>query len=65
LAETLGIKQASVSKIERRADLHVSTLARFIEARARGGELEIRAVFQEGPARLKGFGEPANSPHPA
>jgi hypothetical protein len=29
-----------------------------------GGELEIGAVFQEGPVRLKGFGEPANSPHP-
>jgi transcriptional regulator with XRE-family HTH domain len=49
LAETLGIKQASVSKIERRADLYVSTLARFIEAM--GGELEIRAVFPEGSVR--------------
>jgi hypothetical protein len=55
----LGIKQATVSKIERRADLYVSTLARFIEAM--GGELEIRAVFPEGPVRLKRFGEAANS----
>jgi DNA-binding XRE family transcriptional regulator len=62
LAETLGIKQATVSKIERRADLYVSTLARFIEAM--GGELEIRAVFPEGSVRLKRFGEPANSAHP-
>jgi len=59
LAEALGIKQASVSKIERRADLYVSTLARFIEAM--GGELEIRAVFPEGSVRLKGFAERANS----
>jgi DNA-binding XRE family transcriptional regulator len=59
LAETLGIKQATVSKIERRADLYVSTLARFIEAM--GGELEIRAVFPEGSIRLKRFGESANS----
>ena len=56
---TLGIKQAAVSKIERRADLYVSTLARFIEAM--GGELEIRAVFPEGSIRLKKFGEPTNS----
>jgi len=61
LAETLGIKQATVSKIERRADLYVSTLARFIEAM--GGELEIRAVFPEGPVRLKRFGEAAGSSH--
>jgi transcriptional regulator with XRE-family HTH domain len=59
LAETLGIQQATVSKIERRADLYVSTLARFIEAM--GGELEIRAVFPEGSVRLKRFGAPANS----
>ena len=48
-----------MSKIERRADLYVSTLARFIEAM--GGELEIRAVFPEGSIRLKRFGEPTNS----
>jgi DNA-binding XRE family transcriptional regulator len=59
LAETLGIKQASVSKIERRADLYVSTLARFIEAM--GGQLEIRAVFPEGSIRLRRFGEPTSS----
>jgi transcriptional regulator with XRE-family HTH domain len=62
LAETLGITQATVSKIERRADLYVSTLARFIEAM--GGELEIRAVFPEGAVRLKRFGESANSSRP-
>jgi len=63
LAETLGIKQASVSKIERRADLYVSTLARFIEAM--GGELEIRAVFPEGSVRLKRFGEQEKSSYPS
>jgi DNA-binding XRE family transcriptional regulator len=63
LAKTLGVKQATVSKIERRADLYVNTLARFIEAM--GGELEIRAVFREGSVRLKKFGEPTNSSHSA
>ncbi len=46
LAELLGVKQASISKMERRADMYVSTLARFIEAM--GGKLEIRAVFSDG-----------------
>lgn len=50
LAELLGIKQTSVSKIERsherHADLYVSTLRRFIEAM--GGQLKISAVFPEG-----------------
>ena len=55
LAETLGIQQATVSKIERRADLYVSTLARFIEAM--GGELEIRAVFPEGSVKIRKFGD--------
>ena len=32
LAETMGIKQATVSKIERQSDMYVSTLAKFIEA---------------------------------
>jgi DNA-binding XRE family transcriptional regulator len=49
LAETLGIKQATVSKIERQSDMYVSTLARFIEAM--GGTLEIRACFPEGSVR--------------
>ena len=50
LAELLGIKQTSVSKIERsherHADLYVFTLRRFIEAM--GGQLKISAVFPDG-----------------
>jgi len=53
LAETLGIKQATVSKIERQSDMYVSTLAKFIEAM--GGTLEIRASFPEGSVRIKQF----------
>ncbi len=55
LAETLGIKQATVSKIERQSDMYVSTLAKFIEAM--GGTLEIRASFPEGTVRIKQFAE--------
>jgi transcriptional regulator with XRE-family HTH domain len=43
IAASLGLSQGDVSKIERRAELYVSTLRRFIEAA--GGELEIIAKF--------------------
>jgi transcriptional regulator with XRE-family HTH domain len=54
LAGLLGVNQAAVSKIERRADMYVSTLADFI--RAMGGELQINARFPEGTVRIKQFG---------
>jgi DNA-binding transcriptional regulator YiaG len=53
LATILGIKQASVSKMERRADMYVGTLAKFIEAM--GGQLEIRAIFPDGTVRIAQF----------
>lgn len=43
LAEELGIAQGDVSKIERRDNLRLTTLARFIEAT--GGQLRIVAVY--------------------
>src|SRR5580704_17505054 len=46
LADLLHIKQASVSKMERRTDMYIGTLSKFIEAM--GGQLEIRAVFPDG-----------------
>jgi transcriptional regulator with XRE-family HTH domain len=47
LAEMLGIKQAAVSKLERRADMYLSTLRKLIEAM--GGSLEIVARFPDRP----------------
>lgn len=55
LAESLHINQAAVSKIERRADMYVGPLARFIEAM--GGTLEIRACFPDGDVRITQFSE--------
>jgi DNA-binding Xre family transcriptional regulator len=55
LAESLGIDQSGVSKLERRADLYVSTLRRYVEAM--GGSLEIVARFPEGEVRIAGIGE--------
>ena len=46
LAAELRLGQGSVSKIERAADMYLSTLRRYIEAL--GGELEVLARFPEG-----------------
>jgi len=53
LAASMGIKQAEVSKIERRTDVYVSTLAAVIAGM--GGQLEVRAVFPEGSVKIGGF----------
>jgi len=50
VAEVLGVNQASISKLERRTDIRISTLRSFIEAM--GGRLEIRAVFPDGDERI-------------
>jgi DNA-binding XRE family transcriptional regulator len=55
LAQVLNVNQAAISKLERRTDMYVSTLGRFIEAM--GGTLEIRAVFPNGAVRITQFGE--------
>ena len=43
----MNINQAAVSKLERRADMYVSTLRKLI--RAMGGELDIVARFPDRP----------------
>jgi transcriptional regulator with XRE-family HTH domain len=53
LAKLLGIKQAAVSKMERRADMYVSTLQSMIKAM--GGTLQILAVFPEGKVEIDQF----------
>jgi len=56
MAKTLGVKQEQISRIEKRTDLHISTLRRSIEAM--GGELTLVAKFPEGtPVTLIGFAE--------
>jgi hypothetical protein len=49
----LGINQAAVSKMERRADMYISTLQSMI--RAMGGQLKIEAVFPEGKVEINQF----------
>lgn len=55
LAETLGVNQSEVSKIEHRTDVYISTLAEYVEAL--GGRLEIRAVFPDREMRISQFEE--------
>jgi len=53
LAKILGVNQAAVSKLERRADMYVSTLHDFVKAL--GGELKITARFPEGTVEIAQF----------
>lgn len=46
LAKALNISQAAVSKMERRADMYISSLQGIV--RAMGGRMEIRAIFPDG-----------------
>ncbi len=56
LAADLHVNQTSIAKLERRTEMYVSTLLRFVEAM--GGELEIVARFPNQPqVRLRGIGE--------
>jgi Helix-turn-helix domain len=56
IAQSLGVKQPSVLKIERQTDLYLSTLRRFVEAA--GGTLELRVELPGiGVMRLTGMGE--------
>ena len=55
VAEQLHIKQAAVSKLERRTDMYLSTLRGYIEAM--GGKLEIIARFPGQAVRITQFEE--------
>ncbi|RZL84817.1 MAG: transcriptional regulator [Sphingomonas sp.] len=55
LAETLEVGQSAVAKLEKRTDMYVSNLRRFIEAT--GGTLEIRARFPDGEVNITNFAE--------
>jgi len=55
VADVLDIKQGSVSKLERRTDLYISTLRRYIEAM--GGELTLQARFPEGSVTITRLGQ--------
>jgi DNA-binding XRE family transcriptional regulator len=57
LAEALDTAQSSVSRLERRTDMYVSTLRSYVEAM--GGTLEITARFPDGTVKILTFDKTA------
>jgi predicted nucleotidyltransferase len=55
LARELKVGQPAVAKLERRADMYVSNLKRYVEAL--GGSLEITARFPDGVVNITNFDE--------
>jgi hypothetical protein len=55
LAAKLAVGQPAVAKLERRADMYVSNLRRYIEAL--GGALEITARVPDGAVTIADVGE--------
>lgn len=53
VAEALGIKQPSLSKLEKQSDMQLSTLRRIVAAL--GGHLEVFARFPKGAVKLDQF----------
>lgn len=58
LANILGVDQGSISKLERRTDMYISTLRSYVEAM--GGDLQIRAIFPDGEVQIKQFQDVAD-----
>ena len=56
LAETLGIRQATIAQMEKRSDLMISTLRSYVEAM--GGRLNLIVEFPgRSPVHLGGLGD--------
>ena len=61
LAETLGIRQATVAQMEKRGDLMLSTLRSYVEAM--GGHLRLVVDFPDRPpVSLEGLGDTEEPP---
>src|SRR3984957_3344926 len=53
LAKVLDVNQGAVSRMEKRADMYVSTLRSYIQAM--GGQLQVKAIFPEGEVEIDQF----------
>ena len=62
LAVLLGVRQDSVSKIERRSDMLLSTFRSYIEAM--GGKLRLVVEFPDAVAEVTSLGEPDDGDPP-
>ena len=61
IADALGIKQPSLSKLEKQADMQISTLQKIIKAL--GGELQVLAKFPKGTVKIDQFDPPHRRRH--
>jgi plasmid maintenance system antidote protein VapI len=59
VADALGIRQPSLSKLEKQSDMQISTLRRIVKAL--GGELEVLARFPAGTVKIEPFNEMGSS----
>jgi transcriptional regulator with XRE-family HTH domain len=55
LARALKVNQPAVAKLEKRTDMYVSNLRRYVEAL--GGQLKITAEFPEGEVVISNFSD--------
>jgi transcriptional regulator with XRE-family HTH domain len=53
VADALGIKQPSLSKLEKQDDMQISTLQKIVKAL--GGELQVLAKFPKGTVKIDQF----------
>jgi plasmid maintenance system antidote protein VapI len=53
VADALGMKQPSLSKLEKQKDMQISTLRKIVKAL--GGELEVFAKFPQGMVKIDQF----------
>ncbi|MFI5456254.1 MAG: helix-turn-helix domain-containing protein [Isosphaerales bacterium] len=60
VADVLGIRQPSLSKLEKQSDMQISTLRRIVNAL--GGELEVMARFPKGTVKIEPFNESTGGP---
>jgi DNA-binding XRE family transcriptional regulator len=62
MAEILDVPQSSISRIEQRADMYLSTLRNYVHAM--GGALQIQAVFPDGrTVVINRFGDYEEQPY--
>lgn len=59
LAESMNVQQPAVARLERRADMYVSSLRSYIEAL--GGKLRIVAEFPDGEVNITSFSDLGDS----
>jgi transcriptional regulator with XRE-family HTH domain len=57
VAKAIGIRQPSLSKLEKQSDMQVSTSQRIVKAL--GGKLEVIARFPNGAVKIDQFDKPA------